>query len=85
MARIGVKSDSLQSLASGDFKVFEINIFLPLLLTLMDETLNTDIKNAMTKNFAKHLVSIIPDSKDIQKKKIFWNMMKIHSLTSKKT
>lgn len=85
MARIGVKSDSLQSLTSEDFKVFEINIFLPLLLALMDETLNTDIKNTMAKNFAKHLVSIIPDSKDIQKKKIFWNMMKIHSLTSKKT
>ncbi len=85
MARVGVKADSLTSIARWEFKVFEINIFLPLLLALMDETLSSETRNLMAKNFAKQLVCIIPDSKDIQKKKIFWNMMKIHSLTSKKT
>jgi len=85
MARIGIKADTLESLAHWDFQVFEINIFLPLLLGLLDKNISKETKHQNIKHFAKQLVSIIPSGKNLQRKNIFWNMMKIHRITMKKT
>ncbi|NRA22262.1 MAG: hypothetical protein HRU05_17450 [Oceanospirillaceae bacterium] len=79
-ARIGVRADSLQALQDGDFKVIEINLYLPMPINLMDINLPFKEKLAFIKTSMRHLsllVNIIPKaqpSKPIFIKKTFFQL-----------
>jgi hypothetical protein len=64
-ARVGVRANSLRALQSGDFKVIEINLYLPMPINLMDETLPLKEKLNFVKNSMRHLarlVEVIPQT-----------------------
>ncbi|EPJ48343.1 MAG: hypothetical protein OFPII_06310 [Osedax symbiont Rs1] len=64
-ARVGVRANSLQDLQRGDFKVIEINLYLPMPINLMDIHLPLQEKLTFVKNSMRHLarlVDVIPDS-----------------------
>ncbi len=64
-ARVGVRADSLESLQTGNFKVIEINLYLPMPINLMDKTLPLKEKLTFIKSSMRHLaklVDVIPKS-----------------------
>jgi len=72
-ARIGVRADSLQGLQRGDFKVIEINLYLPMPINLMDNSLPFKEKFTFIKSSMQHLsllVDTIPKAQ--QTKPIFF-------------
>lgn len=71
-ARVGVRADSLEGLQQGDFKVIEINLYLPMPINLMDTTLPFREKFKFIKSSMKHLsrlVGTIPNNQ--QRKSVF--------------
>jgi hypothetical protein len=71
-ARVGVRTDSLESLQTGDFKVIEINLYLPMPINLMDKTLPLKEKLMFIKISMRHLarlVEVIPKTQ--QSKSVF--------------
>jgi len=78
LARVWIKADTKESLILWDFKIFEINIFLPLPLSLLDDNINKTCKNIFLKKFAKKLVNITMNIDNKKTKNIFWNMIVMH-------
>lgn len=71
-ARVGVRANSLEALQKGDFKVIEINLYLPMPINLMDKTIAFKEKLRFIKSsmgHLTHLVGAIP--KQQESKKIF--------------
>lgn len=63
MARVGLRADNLHDIADGSFQIIEINIFLPMPLSLLDTSKSWPekyhfIKNSM--NAAAQMVSTVP-------------------------
>lgn len=63
MARVGVKADDLADLVRGDFKIVEINLFLPLPLVLLADNVSRSEKISIIRTtmiIASKLVKTIP-------------------------
>lgn len=72
-ARVGVRADSLEALQVGDFKVIEINLYLPMPINLMDTDIPLKEKLLFIKSSMKHLarlVEVIPQTQ--ARKSIFF-------------
>jgi D-alanine-D-alanine ligase-like ATP-grasp enzyme len=83
MARVGVKADDLSLLLRKQFKIIEINLFLPMPLILLAENVSrteklSAIRKTMT--FAAQLVKTIPQSE--KGKWIFFRKMRAHYKTA---
>lgn len=79
IARVGLRADSMTAMLEGDFQIIEINIFLPMPLSLLDETIDWSdkyrfIQESMTA--AARMVGTIPE--DETKKKIFFRKVRAH-------
>lgn len=71
-ARVGVRADSLEALQQGDFKVIEINLYLPMPINLMDKTVEFKEKFRFILSSMNHLVSLVGSiPKTQERKKIF--------------
>lgn len=68
-ARVGVRADSLEAIQNGDFKVIEINLYLPMPINLMDNTLPFREKFKFIKSSMGHLVKLIDTIPNTQQKK----------------
>ncbi len=58
-ARVGVRADSLKAIENGDFKVIEINLYLPMPINLMDTTLPFREKFKFIKTSMNHLAKLV--------------------------
>lgn len=58
-ARVGVRADSLAALQKGDFKVIEINLYLPMPINLMDTSIPFREKFSFIKSSMKHLAKLL--------------------------
>ncbi|WP_299735271.1 hypothetical protein [uncultured Endozoicomonas sp.] len=73
MARFGIRADSIENLLEGNFKIFEINLLLPMPLALLSENIEIPGKLALACLFAKHLAQVtktLPEKKS--QKSIFF-------------
>jgi len=77
-ARIWLKADNIKWIIDWNFKIFEINIFLPLPLNLLDNNISEKKKNIFLKKFVKALAIITREVSNKKPKQIFWNMIKKH-------
>ena len=84
IARVGLRADSVQAMLRGEFKIIEINLFVPMPLYLLDEqiplqTRHEFIRDAMYK--LAQLTKSVPLTQ--QRKSIFWPMFflnyRVHS------
>lgn len=72
IARVGVKAGDLQELVRGHFKIFEINIYTPMPLSLFDETCAPEFHQQLLKACGEALAELITQLPERPKKKIFW-------------
>ena len=84
IARIGLRANSIEDFLAGIFHIIEINLFLPMPLSLLDTQLSwagkiNFIKEAM--DHAAQAVKAIP--KEQSKKAIFWKKLAAHFRTTK--
>ena len=78
VGRIWIKANNVEDIIKWKFKIFEINIFLPMMLSILDN--NTD-KNKKTKNLKKYIKSLIFILKNLPikwDKSIFFRQMLKH-------
>lgn len=68
-ARVGVRADSLEALQKGDFKVIEINLYLPMPINLMDNALPFREKFKFIKISMLHLAKLVNTIPDTQQSK----------------
>lgn len=76
--RIGLKANSISDLLLWNFKIFEINIFLPMMLSIFDSNLTKDEKTTSIKNYIKSLVKITKYSQEKYDKPIFFRKIWRH-------
>ncbi len=79
LARVGIKTNSKADLLAGNFSIFEINLFLPMPLFLLDQTISRPEKYTFIRHAMKTLAAAVKDIPQDQKRKsIFFNMLKAH-------
>lgn len=84
IARVGLRTNSKADLLAGIFHIIEINLFLPMPLSLLDTRMSWAGKIAFIKkamNHAAQAVMTIPAKQS--GKAIFWKKLIAHSRTSK--
>ena len=79
LARVGIKTNSKADLLAGNFSIFEINLFLPMPLFLLDQTISRPEKYTFIRHAMKTLAAAVKDiPRDQKRKSIFFNMLKAH-------
>ena len=84
IARVGLRADSREDFLTGIFHVIEINLFIPLPLSLLDIKMNWPRKIAFIKKAMKHAalaVKAIPPEQARQA--IFWRKLAAHFRTTR--
>jgi len=80
IARIALRSDSLDALLEGNFKIIEINLFVPLPLALLDKRKSLRTRLAFIRDsmaaLAEATRSLPPDQ---PRKPIFWPMLLLNT------
>ena len=79
IARIAVKTDSRETLISGNFNIIEINLFAPMPIHLLDKNHNNAYKNKFIFNSMKKLaiISAKASKKDF-KPFLFYKIVRRH-------
>lgn len=78
VARIGLKAENIKSMIEWKFEIFEINIFIPFALHLLDKDISKKDKNIFIKKFAKDLVILTWKNKQTIKWSIFFKKLATH-------
>ncbi|WP_194842472.1 hypothetical protein [Endozoicomonas sp. OPT23] len=68
-ARFGIRADNLNELVSGEFKIFEINLFLPMPLALVSSNVTRLEKLAMVCRLTKQLAAVtrtLPEQRKVR-------------------
>ncbi len=78
IARIGIKADSLDMLLSWDLKIFEINIFIPLPLTLLAENVWKQEKSDFLKQYTKNMALLTKHREKRPYKEVFFRKIFLH-------
>ena len=84
IARIGLRANSKDDFLTGVFHVIEINLFIPMPLSLLDTKMSWPRKIAFIKKAMDHAaqaVKEIPEEQDL--KAIFWRKLGAHFRTTK--
>lgn len=74
LARVWIKANNPKWILKWDFKVFEINIFVPFSLNLLDETISKENRHEFLKSFVKALAHTTKKVTNKKPKNIFWRM-----------
>ncbi len=85
MGRIGTKCDSLEELCNGNFKIIEINIYLPLPISLCDPNMSDEDQEFFLEAFTEELATAASKLPKKKHKNIFWNKTLTHYKIKKKT
>ncbi len=85
MGRIGAKCESLEELCKGNFKIVEINIYLPLPISLCDPHMSDEDQEFFLDTFTDELASAASKLPKKKHKNIFWNKTLTHYKIKKKT
>ncbi|MEN8136399.1 MAG: hypothetical protein ABFS18_12830 [Thermodesulfobacteriota bacterium] len=83
IARVGLRANSIEDLLAGVFHIIEINLFIPLPLSLLDTKMSWVRKISFIKTAMKHAaraVKAIPPEQD--RKAIFWKKLAAHFRTT---
>lgn len=84
IARVGLRADSREDFLAGIFHVIEINLFIPLPLSLLDSKMSWPRKISFIKKAMEHAalaVKAIPPEQ--ARKAIFWRKVVAHFRTTK--
>ena len=84
IARVGLRTNSREDLLAGIFHIIEINLFLPMPLSLLDTKMSWADKIGFIKKAMDHAalaVKAIPEKQS--GKAIFWKKLVAHSRTTK--
>ncbi|WP_456373711.1 hypothetical protein [Thiolapillus sp.] len=76
IARVGLRADSMQALLAGRFHIIEINLFVPMPLTLLDQSIPLKQRHDFISKAMKALAELtlnLPGKK--KRKNIFWPML----------
>jgi len=79
LARVGMRADDLEALLAGDFKIIEINLFVPLPLALLDEKLSRRRKWRLIIDLAGALARLTKALPPQPAKAIFWPMVRLNT------
>ncbi|WP_079253633.1 hypothetical protein [Endozoicomonas arenosclerae] len=86
MARYGIRADSIEAIARGDFKIFEVNLFLPMPLALLSRNLGAFKKFKLMGQLTRQLAEVtdeIPKAQE-QKSIFFRKLFFLNRLNFKK-
>ncbi|WP_456380004.1 hypothetical protein [Thiolapillus sp.] len=76
IARIGLRTDSIESMLEGNFQVLEINLFIPMPLYLLDETIPPQQRRQFIRASMRKLAQLTKTLPQNQPhKNIFWPML----------
>jgi hypothetical protein len=76
IARVGLRADSIEAVLAGRFHVIEINLFVPMPLTLLDEKIPLKQRHGFIRKAMKALAELTRALPGTQKRKnIFWPML----------
>ena len=84
IARVGLKTPSLEALLEGVFQVVEINLFTPMPINLLDEEQSLVKRQEFLKGFAKAVADVIAQSEQQPSKPIFWEKTRRHFALKRK-
>ena len=75
IARVGVRAESLEAMLNGHFRIIEINLFVPMPLTLLDEGIPLKQRHDFIRKAMKALAELtLALPSDQKRKRIFWPM-----------
>ncbi|MGI9281695.1 MAG: hypothetical protein ACR2PX_18980 [Endozoicomonas sp.] len=69
MARYGIRADSIEALSKGEFKIFEVNLFLPMPLVLLSKNLGTFEKLKQVGQLTHQLAEVTGEIPGAQERK----------------
>ena len=76
IARVGMRADSIEAMLAGQFHIIEINLFVPMPLTLLDEDIPLKQRHAFIRKAMKALAGLTRTLPRTQERKnIFWPML----------
>lgn len=78
IARVWIKSSSIKDLISWNFKIFEINIFIPLPLKLLAENISKKEKISFLKAYTKNMVTLTKFRTKSEYKEVFFRKIFLH-------
>jgi D-alanine-D-alanine ligase-like ATP-grasp enzyme len=79
IARVGLKANSKKDFLAGDFDIIEINLFAPMPLNLLDNSIDQSVKKSFIKSSMYHLAKISTNlPKQDFKKMIFFKKIIRH-------
>ncbi len=79
MARYGIRADSLENLMAGEFKIFEINLFLPMPLSLLADNVSLVRKIKQSYRITGQLARVtgtVPETST--RKSVFFRKLIVH-------
>lgn len=76
IARIGLRAESIDAMLAGEFKIIEINLFVPMPLCLLDETIPPRERNRFIRS-SMYKLALLTRSVSLKqaRKNIFWPML----------
>jgi hypothetical protein len=76
IARIGLRAESVDAMLAGKFKIIEINLFVPMPLYLLDETISLRERNKFIRS-SMYKLALLTRSVSLNqaRKNIFWPML----------
>lgn len=76
IARIGLRTESIDAMLAGEFRIIEINLFVPMPLCLLDETIPTRERNRFIRS-SMYRLALLTRSVSLKqaRKNIFWPML----------
>ncbi|WP_051785851.1 ATP-grasp domain-containing protein [Endozoicomonas numazuensis] len=86
IARYGIRADNIEALAQGTFKIFEVNLFLPMPLVLLSKNLGTLEKLKWVVGLTRQLAEVTGEIPSTQKRKsiFFRKLLVLNRLNLKK-
>ncbi|WP_422132678.1 hypothetical protein [Endozoicomonas sp. ALD040] len=86
MARYGIRADSIEALVEGEFKIFEINLFLPMPLVLLSKNLGAFEKLRLIGQLTGQLAQVTGEIPEARKRKsiFFRKLFYLNRLNFKK-
>lgn len=78
LARVGLKADSISDFISEKFKIYEINIFIPLPLILLADNISSWKKHNFLKAYTKNMTTLTKHREKSKYKEVFFRKIFLH-------
>jgi len=84
MARVGVKTPSLEALVEGVFQIVEINLFTPMPINMLDRDLSKEQQAIFLEAFSSAVAESVAEIGSQPSKPIFWRKTQRHFALKRK-